>query len=424
MFTEFKNIDTPALLIEKSRLEENINEMQKIANENHVKLRPHSKTHKMPFIAKIQLNAGANGITVAKVSEAEVMAGYGIKDILIANEVIGDTKIRRLAELSHQTDNIACCVDSLEGVNVLSDIFNQINREINIFIEIDTGLHRCGLSSFEDILKLCKNVEKLDGIVLKGILTHAGHVYTAKNGEEVREIGRYEVEFMVDLAEKLKSQGIDVKEISIGSSPAAKLLSKFPGITEIRPGNYVFNDMTQVSLGSAEISHCSLSVLATVISTPSSNRAVIDAGSKSLNLDKVLYGDRIHDGHGYIYNKYAIISRLSEEHGMISFDNETFTIGEKIRIIPNHACTVVNLYDYAYLVDGKNVLEEIHVSCRGNQQLVSNGLDLGSAMKEVSTKLGGHGGGHAIASGATLSLEKEEEFLEMVEEIISKQMKK
>jgi D-serine deaminase-like pyridoxal phosphate-dependent protein len=368
MFTEFRDIDTPALLIEKNILENNISRMQTIADSNSIKLRPHIKTHKMPRIAEIQLRQGACGIAVAKLSEAETIAAQGFQNIQVANIIAGEKKISRLLDLSEKIDWIASCVDSLEGAAQTSKVFEQGNNKAKLYIEIDSGLHRSGLSDKEEIIRLAKFITDCPGLELVGILTHAGHAYYAENPGELEAIGKQESDFMVGISNELQKKGISISQVSVGSTPTAPYSSKIPGVSELRAGNYVFHDMIQCSIGSAMIEDCSRSVLSTVISNPVQNRTIIDAGSKALGLDMGAHGKNGLDSHGYIYGKQGKISRLSEEHGIIEHNSEKFRYAEKLRIIPNHACAVVNLYDKAYLVDGKKVIDEFNINCRGKMQ--------------------------------------------------------
>lgn len=364
MFTEFKNIDTPALIIEKSIMEKNLRNMQELCNKQNIKLRPHIKTHKTPFLAHEQIRLGACGIASAKVSEAEVMADDGIDDILIANIIIGDLKYKRLVDLSFKVKRLACCVDSQFAALSLNEALSEAKRKIDIYVEINTGLNRSGVNTYPELYDLCKNILKCKSLNLTGLLTHAGHAYSADSIEEVEKIGFLESITLVNYSDKLKKSGIKIKEISVGSTPTAEFCSQVPGITELRVGNYIFHDMIQCSLGASTIDECSLSVLSTVISKPG-NRVILDSGSKALSLDKGAHGNASIKGHGYIYNKNATISRLSEEHGIIDDNKDDFYIGEKIRIIPNHACAVMNLYNYAYIVDGENVISRLEIMARG-----------------------------------------------------------
>ncbi|MBN1212164.1 MAG: alanine racemase [candidate division Zixibacteria bacterium] len=358
------DIDTPALLIERRILEINIRRMQQLADDNRIILRPHIKAHKMPYLALKQIAAGAGGIAAAKLSEAEIMIKNGLDDIQIANQVVGPTKIERLFRLS-QKAKISCAVDSPVNAREISAFFAKHGQKIDVLIEIDTGLKRCGLNSPKEIIKLARQLIKLKGINFRGLMTHAGHAYAASGKREVAEIGGFEGRFMVETAGLLRAAGIPVNEVSVGSTPTAPHAALIPGITEIRPGNYIFNDMMQVALGVVTVKSCALTILATVISRPDKNRVVIDAGSKALALDKGAHGLEQLKGYGHILKKKATLERLSEEHGIIKYDREEFLLGEKVRLIPNHACPVVNLFDFAYLVDGQKVLELIPIEARG-----------------------------------------------------------
>ena len=361
---KINDLDTPALLIEKSVLERNIIRMQEMADRYGVKLRPHIKAHKMPFIARRQIDAGAVGIAAAKLGEVEVMVEYGLADIQIANQIIGRRKIDRLYRLSRKA-RLSCAVDTLENAVEISEYFVSKNHRIEILIEVDSGLHRCGLSAFDDIAALAKGLRQLPGVLFRGILTHAGHAYAASGPAEIAVIGEEEGRLMAETAVKLRKLGLGAEVVSVGSTPTAPLAVQVPGVTELRPGNYVFNDMMQVALGVAPVEACALTVLTTVISLPAPGRAVIDAGSKSLALDRGAHGNEYLEGYGKIIGKNARLERLSEEHGIITFEDERFTVGERVRIIPNHACPVVNLFNYACLVNRDQIEDVVEIEGRG-----------------------------------------------------------
>ena len=357
-------IDTPALLIEREIIEDNIRRMQRLADKHQLTLRPHIKAHKMPYLALKQVAAGAGGIAVAKLSEAEIMIKNGLDDIQVASQVVGKTKIERLFRLS-QKAKLSCAVDSITNAREISAFFEKHGQKMDVFIEVDTGLKRCGLASQKEIVKLARQLLKLGGVNFRGIMTHAGHAYAASGKKEVAEIGEHEGRFMVETAGILREADLPVSEISVGSTPTAPHAATVPGVTEIRPGNYIFNDMMQVALETVALEDCALTVLATVISRPAVDRAVIDAGSKALALDKGAHGNELLKGFGHIRKKKATLERLSEEHGIISFNRAKFQIGEKIRIVPNHACPVVNLFGSAYIVDGNRVVDIIPIEARG-----------------------------------------------------------
>jgi D-serine deaminase-like pyridoxal phosphate-dependent protein len=362
------DISTPALLIEKSTMEKNLSAMQKLADRNGINLRVHIKSHKIPQLAKKQLQLGAVGIAVAKLGEAEIMAKAGIKNIQIANIIVGKEKMERLRKLNRRI-KLTVAVDSIRNIRDLSDAFSREQKPIELLVKVNSGLNRCGIDSFSQLVRLVKQASSLKGVKIVGLMTHAGHAYAAKDRAEVEKIGTKESSLLIYYAVRLKKAGYDVNVISVGSTPTASYCAKMRGITELRVGNYIFNDMTQVALGTAPISKCALTVLATVISiSDDKRRIVLDAGSKALALDKGAHGNNILKGYGRIVRGNDWISRLSEEHGIIDRPVGKYKIGQKIRIIPNHACTAMNLFDYVYLVDGSKVVARYKVAARGKME--------------------------------------------------------
>jgi D-serine deaminase-like pyridoxal phosphate-dependent protein len=359
----YKELDTPALLVELDRLEANISSMASFAKSHCVNLRPHTKTHKCPEIANLQIRAGAHGITCAKIGEAEIMAAAGLNDILIANEIIGDKKIRRLIDLSKKI-RLCVAVDSLFGASQLNAALDQANQTIDIVIEINCGQNRCGVLPGEDALKLAKAITQLNHLKLRGLMTHAGHAYLQTTQEDVRKVGMQEGEVLVASAELLRSNGIAVEVVSTGSTPTAQYCGSVKGVTEIRPGNYVFYDLTQIDLFSCTLQDCALSVLTTVISCPANNRVIVDAGKKALTSEPLGRTGEQDRGFGFIPEKDAAVNRLSEEHGVLETETR-FEIGEKVRIIPNHACVVVNMFDEMYGIRGGQVEKVFKIEGRG-----------------------------------------------------------
>lgn len=357
-------LDTPCLLLDQAVLASNIARMQALADRHGVHLRPHVKTHKMPMLAQTQIQAGAVGIAVAKLGEAEAMAAAGVSDIQVTSQIVGDQKFERLAQLRRRC-RITCAVDSVELVRLASAYFASKGLTLELLIEIDTGLRRCGVPDADTAIAVAREIERLPAVRFRGIMTHAGHAYGAVGAEEVARIGRDEGEQMVDLAGRIRAAGLVVDIVSVGSTPTAQHAVAVPGVTELRVGNYVFNDLMQVSLGSASLDQCALTVLSTVVSTPTAERAVIDAGAKALALDRGAHGHIALAGYGLVRSKDVTISRLSEEHGVIDDSGGAFAVGEKVAIIPNHACAVVNLFDYAYLVDGGRLVQTVPISARG-----------------------------------------------------------
>ncbi len=350
------DVETPAVLVDLPRLQRNIQRMADMARAAGVSLRPHTKTHKLPGIAHWQAEAGAGGITVAKVSEAEVMAASGLTDIFIANEIVVPSKARRLAALARRV-RMSVGVDSREGADALSRVAVEEGVELRVLIEVNSGLNRCGVLPGAPVLELARYIKGLPGLVLEGIFTHGGHAYSATTFEQRDGIGLSEGQVMVETAGMLASQGIHLERVSVGSTPTARAASSVSGVTEVRPGNYVFYDAMQVGLGVATWDDCALRVTATVISRPDPYRAVVDAGSKVLGSDR---GGNLSAVRGYghvVEYPQGLLARLSEEHGVITFDqsSETPHIGDRITIIPGHACPVANLANHVYLVDGDRV---------------------------------------------------------------------
>ncbi|SFK04657.1 D-serine deaminase, pyridoxal phosphate-dependent [Halobacillus dabanensis] len=357
---------TPYIVIDEKILHKNIRKMSKLAKMNEVDLRPHIKTHKIPHIAKLQLAEGAVGITVAKISEAKVMASYGINDIFIAYPVVSGAKAREICVLNKELSNLIVGVDSIEGARVLNEYANKYNQIIQVRLEIDTGLERTGVD-FQKAIVLAKELAQLEFLSLQGIFTFKGPVYKGEATTDVQKAGREEGELMVEVATQLREAGIEVDDISVGSTPTAASAVTVGGITEIRPGTYVFNDAMQVKLGVSEWEDCAAKVISTVVSRPSDKRAVIDGGSKTFATD-------VQPNHAPLYlqgfgtmQQYpkALFARMNEEHGVIMTNGSDLKIGEKVSVIPNHICSTINLHNYVYLKKGENDYEKLKVEARG-----------------------------------------------------------
>ena len=361
-------IDTPALLIDLDIVRRNLQQMQQKADKFRVALRPHIKTHKIPELAHLQMHLGAAGITVAKVSEAEVMAQGGIKDIFIANQVVSENKLNRLVDLKRKVD-ISVGLDSPVAAEKLSALFTASGLTMEYLIEINSGLNRCGVLPGRDAVALYEAIHALPSLKFRGIFTHAGQVYGAGSLAEVMEISRHEGKIMLETSRALEEAGTSVETISIGSTPTMKVWQGHEGVNEIRPGNYIFHDAIQLSLGVATLEECALSILASVISRPARERAVIDGGSKAFTSDRGAHGKEVASAFGIVLDKKATLVRLSEEHGIMSLDpDEHLEIGDRVRIIPNHACAVVNLFDRAYGISNGKVVEEFTIAARGKSQ--------------------------------------------------------
>ncbi len=364
-----QKLETPALLLDMAIMRNNVCEMQDVANRNNIRLRPHCKTHKSPQLATYQQSVGARGISVAKLSEAEMMFRSGISDIFIANQITQPLKLKRLQKL-HQQAELIVGIDHGRQVDQLLPLFNSSSRPLKLRIEIDCGFNRCGLSSGADELtSLARRIQAAAGLELDGLFTHAGHAYAAKSTGEIENIARQEADEVVKAAQRLRKLGIEIATLSVGSTPTAHFVAEQTGITEFRPGNYIFYDGIQVGLGVAEYNQCALYVLATVISQPAADRIVCDAGSKALNIDRGAHSAQTVKGFGHLVNITGTIDRVSEEHGMIQLERPAeIKIGYPLLIIPNHACTVVNLYDNYICIEGGTIVQTLPILGRGKSQ--------------------------------------------------------
>ncbi|WNC12333.1 D-TA family PLP-dependent enzyme [Brevibacillus brevis] len=363
---DINQLDTPSLLLDLDIMEANLRRIDRFAKQQGISWRPHIKTHKSVEIARRQIASGAAGITVAKVSEAEVMARAGIDNILIAYPLASSTKLARVAALMPIATMILT-VDSAEQAQHIQDFFGQLGKAIDVWIKVDSGLRRCGVAPGEHTLELARYVSRCPNLRLKGLFTHAGHSYAASSYEQIRDIGEYEGRCIVESAELCEKNGIPIEVRSVGSTPTYTFSGQVPGITEVRPGNAVFYDAIQVGLGVAAYEQCALSLVSTVVSVKQGERLVLDTGSKSLSLDQGAHGNATVRGFGHVIgHPELVIARLSEEHGVVQLEGETkLGLLDRVRIIPNHACTVANLFDHYLVVREGQVVDKWKVDARG-----------------------------------------------------------
>jgi len=372
MAASLSSLPTPFVVIDRARLERNITAMQARANAAGVRLRPHAKTHKSPAIAMRQIQAGAVGICCAKLGEAEVFAVAGIGDIRLPYPIHPSNAGRVLALMDQVT--ISIIVDHLEIAREWSRAMTASGRRLRILVKVDVGFHRCGVDpSQPDVVDTIRRMAELSGLEFLGLLSHAGHSYLAKSRAEIERIASYEADVLARIASALRDGGTPVAEISVGSTPTARFIGRQPGVTEMRPGNYVFVDRTQVGLGAARADDCAQSIVATVVSRPAPDRAIFDAGSKTLAADGIR-GFGTETGYGLVYPSLDAaqpdptiqIERLSEEHATARVPPTChLEIGHRVRIIPNHSCVVTNLADELWLVDGGTIVERLAVAARG-----------------------------------------------------------
>ncbi len=355
------DLDTPVLLVDRSRLDANIREMAGLAAGHGKRLRPHIKTHKCVEIMKLQLAAGAVGIAAAKVSEAVVMVNGGARDVFIANQIIGEAKARQLAALATRAV-VSVGVDTSEGVGFAARAAQEQGVSLTLVIEVDTRLGRAGVRTATEAAELARSINAEPNLRVGGVFTHEGHLYRAMTSDQRRRAADAAAEVIRRVGAVVADVVGSPITISVGSTPGAELMAEQAGITEMRPGVYVFSDRMQQRLGRNPGS-CALSVLATVTSVTSDGKCVVDAGVKSLASDRLVddasYGD-ILDRPNWQF------VMASEEHGIILHHGEQVPRpGDKIRIVPNHACTCVNMHSYLHIVENNEVVDRWCVDARG-----------------------------------------------------------
>ncbi|MBB3111211.1 D-serine deaminase-like pyridoxal phosphate-dependent protein [Paenibacillus phyllosphaerae] len=363
---DLARIETPAVVIDTTVMTSNIRAMAQVASRSGVALRPHAKTHKMPDIAKQQLEAGAAGITVAKVSEAEVMADGGIDDMFIAYPLIAPSKIERAIAVGRRMKRLIVGVDSLTGARLLSASAVQHGFELEVRLEIDSGMKRTGILPAEAIM-LAREIAQLDGLRLTGIYTFRGALLDGKPTLDIEAAGLQEGSLMVSLAEDLREAGIPIQDVSVGSSPTGAYAATVPGVTEIRPGTYVYQDRMTAGYGICTLDDCAAYVVATVVSSrPDEGHAVIDGGSKTFATDVQPGTFPLQlQGFGHALEAPdAVLERLSEEHGILRLSSSIVKPGDRLRIIPNHICSTINLHNSVYLL-GENGISRKIIPARG-----------------------------------------------------------
>lgn len=367
-------LETPAPVVDLARMERNLDGMAAYAASHDLALRPHIKTHKTPWLAAEQLRRGAVGVTCATPREAEVMSEVA-DDVLLAYPAVGAVRARRVAALPADI-RLAVALDSVRAADDLADAAREAGRRVGVLVECDMGMRRVGVQTPDEAVALVRHVAGRRELEYAGITFYPGHIREAVNQQDDaltalnQRLGR--------TLDALKRAGLDPATVSGGSTPTALRTHEIAGVTEMRPGTYIFNDRTTAAIGACTLDECALTVLATVVSTAVPGQAVIDAGTKSLGREPIRTGDRSvptgvarpdeGDGFGAVYGREDVIVRaMSEEHGLLDLSRSDWrpAVGDRVRIIPNHVCIVVHLFDMVHGIRGEAVESSWQVPARG-----------------------------------------------------------
>jgi D-serine deaminase-like pyridoxal phosphate-dependent protein len=346
-----EDLETPVPVIDLDRVENNLAKMQAYCDKHRLRLRPHIKTHKMPAFAHQQVERGAIGITCQKLGEAEVMVDAGLDDILISYPLIGSAKALRLAELARRA-KMSVALDNLLALETAAEAARVAGVSIGVLVEFDSGNKRTGVVLVDQALELARRIEATPGLRFDGLMTYPSTAATA--------------DFVTEARRRFAETGIAISTVSGGGTPNAWQAHEIAGLTEVRVGTYIYHDRATVGAGAASLEDCALHLHATVVSRPTEERAVIDAGTKSLTSDTV--AQSVGPGFGLILGyPDAVIERLNEEHGVLDLSRcrEKPALGERVRILPNHVCVVSNLHDEVVISRNGRVVDTWRVAARG-----------------------------------------------------------
>ena len=359
-----EQLETPAAVVDLDRLTHNLDRMAAYAALYGLALRPHVKTHKSARIAADQIRMGAVGLTCATPRELEVMADVA-DDLLLAYPLLGAPKLARA--LSLPTDvKLTVNVDSMIAVDALAATARVMDRPVGVYVEVDLGMHRVGVQTAEDAIALAMRIQEQPPLSFAGIAFYPGHIREPVHEQEERlDRLRRDLQAVLD---RMGSAGLAPPVVSGGSTPAAWRMHEIPGVTEVRPGTYVYNDRTTAEIGACSWDDCAFTVLATVVSTAVPGQAVIDAGCKALGREPVR--GAAGEGFGALIDRPEVtVARMSEEHGILDLARTSWrpAVGDLVRIVPNHVCIVVHLNDSIHGVRGDLVETRWPVSARGRE---------------------------------------------------------
>lgn len=359
-------LETPALLIDLDIMEANLRKLADYGQKHNLRVRPHTKTHKIPALARRQLDLGAAGLTVAKVGEAEVMLEAQPSNVLVAYPIVGAKKLQRLTQVARKT-SVTVSLDSLVVAGQLSEAAKAEGIEIGVLAEVDVGLGRVGVPPGDALIQLIRGIERLPGLRWEGIAFYPGQI------KSVDEEGERALKSLGELLDRilgdLRAASLHAKIVSGGSTPTLFHSHRLPAVNEIRPGTYIFNDRNTALTGGCTFDECAASIMVTVVSTAVPGQMIVDGGSKTFSSDRQSAGSEVSFGR-LVEAPDAVFTKMNEEHGFIDLHRTArkFDVGDRVHIIPNHVCVAMNLHECVYGIRGGAVEQVWRVAGRGKLQ--------------------------------------------------------
>jgi D-serine deaminase-like pyridoxal phosphate-dependent protein len=357
------NVSTPAFLVDRATLARNCDSMRNKARTSGVAFRPHVKTHKTVEIGRMQHGGSAGPITVSTLAEAEAFAKDGVRDITYAVPIAPE-KLHRVAALAATVDRLSVLVDSDRAFRAIEEFGSAHNVTFDVFLKVDCGYHRAGVDpGSPDSVRLAMALARSEAVRFQGLLTHAGHSYHARDVEEIRRVAAEEAACLSRFRALLAGEGLAETRRSVGSTPTAAVVERFTECDEVRPGNYVFYDAFQATLGSCRLEDVAVSVLTTVVgSYPERNTLIVDAGALALSKDAGPEHIIPQFGYGIVCDLDLRplpmrIEALSQEHGKIATQTHV-PVGTRLRILPNHSCLTAAMFDVYQIVDRGKVVDQ------------------------------------------------------------------
>jgi D-serine deaminase-like pyridoxal phosphate-dependent protein len=357
-------LPTPSLIVHADIARRNVERYAELARRNDVKLRPHAKSHKSDVLAGWQRDAGCAGLTVGTFEEADYFLAAGHRDLFVACPPIGIAREQALATLARDADPIVS-VDSLDALATIDAVGRGIGQPIRYYWEVDAGFARYGTAAGPATAGAVLAAQRFPYAAFAGLMNFGGRAYLVSDVHEVPLVSRAEAEQTVETAELIRNRGVDVPEVSVGSTPSAAAAVSVPGVTELRAGTYIFNDATQVALGSAELAECAQTICTTVMSTPADGRIVIDAGSKALPKETM---SRLTTGFGIVLNYPGlVVDRVSEEASVLTWavpeHADPPAVGDQLQLVSNHCCSATYLFSHFWLI-GDSVFDRLPINTR------------------------------------------------------------